>query len=272
MAMTEALGTEPTRHPAVLVEQLSAGYPGVLALDRVDFSLHRRSICALVGANGSGKSTLFATLLGLRQPLSGQARLFGEAPHHARRRNLVSYVPQHEQIDTTFPITVEQVVMMGRYGHMGFTRRPKQADRDAVARALEQVGLEDLRRRAIGELSGGQRKRAFLARAIAQQAPLMLLDEPFAGVDRSSERLIVGVLHQLRDSGATLLVSTHHLEGVGELADEVILLHRRVLAAGLPEDVLTEEQLGEAFGAVLSAPLAQSAEGLPGHRDEERGL
>lgn len=272
MTMTDAPGAERTRHPPVHAAQLSAGYPGVLALDGVDFTLHRRSICALVGANGSGKSTLFATLLGLRQPLAGRVRLFGQTPHHARRRNLVSYVPQHEQIDTTFPITVEQVVMMGRYGHMGFTRRPKPADRAAVGRALEQVGLEDLRRRAIGELSGGQRKRAFLARAIAQQAPLMLLDEPFAGVDRSSERLIVGVLHQLRDAGATLLVSTHHLEGVGELADEVILLHRRVLAAGLPEDVLTEEQLGQAFGAVLSAPLAQDPEDPSAEPTEERGL
>lgn len=272
MNMTEAPGTEPNLYPAVAAAQLSAGYPGVLALDGVDFTLQRRSICALVGANGSGKSTLFATLLGLRQPLAGQVRLFGESPHHARRRNLVSYVPQHEQIDTTFPITVEQVVMMGRYGHMGFTRRPKPADRAAVDKALEQVGLGDLRRRAIGELSGGQRKRAFLARAIAQQAPLMLLDEPFAGVDRSSEQLIVSVLHQLRDAGATLLVSTHHLEGVGELADEVILLHRRVLAAGLPEDVLTEEQLGRAFGAVLSEPLAQTPEDPLAERGEERGL
>ncbi len=239
------------------MEQLRAGYPGVLALDGVDLTVGRGSISALVGANGSGKSTLFSTLLGLRQPLSGTVRLFGEPPKSARRRNLVSYVPQHEQIDTTFPITVEQVVMMGRYGHMGLTRRARPADRAAAGEALEQVGLQDLRRRAIGELSGGQRKRAFVARAIAQRAPLMLLDEPFAGVDRISEELITRVLRRLRDSGTSLLVSTHHLEGVGELADEVILLHRRVLAAGLPEDVLTEEQLGRAFGAVLSEPLTQ---------------
>lgn len=250
--------TDPTRVPAIRAEQLTAGYPGVLALDGVDFTLQRRSICALVGANGSGKSTLFATLLGLRQPHSGSVSLFGESPKTARRRNLVSYVPQHDQIDTTFPITVEQVVMMGRYGHMGLTRRARPADRAAVGQALEQVGLQEYRRRAIGELSGGQRKRAFVARAIAQQASLMLLDEPFAGVDRTSEELITGVLRQLRDAGATLLVSTHHLEGVGGLADEVILLHKRVLAAGLPEDVLTEEQLGRAFGAVLSQRPAPS--------------
>lgn len=255
MSMTDT-SADPSRVPAIAAEQLTAGYPGVLALDGIDLTLQRRSICALVGANGSGKSTLFATLLGLRQPHSGRVRLFGEPPRTARRRNLVSYVPQHEQIDTTFPVTVEQVVMMGRYGHMGLTRRARPADRTAVAQALEQVGLQEFRRRAIGELSGGQRKRVFVARAIAQQAPLMLLDEPFAGVDRTSEELITGVLHQLRDGGATLLVSTHHLEGVGELADEVVLLHRRVLAAGLPEDVLTEEQLGRAFGAVLSQPLS----------------
>lgn len=241
-----------TDSPAVAVQQVSAGYPGVRALEEVTFSLDSQRICALVGANGSGKSTLFNTLLGLRPPSAGSIRLFGEDPKRARRRNLVSYVPQHEQIDTTFPITVEQVVMTGRYGHMGFTRRPKAEDHRLVSEAIEHVGLEDFRARTIGELSGGQRKRAFVARSIAQQAPLMLLDEPFAGVDRTSEELITAVLQDLRKSGSTLLVSTHHLEGVGDLADEVLLLHKRVLAFGLPEDVLTEEKLGQAFGTVLS--------------------
>ncbi|GAA1150261.1 metal ABC transporter ATP-binding protein [Nesterenkonia lutea] len=237
---------------AVVVDQLSAGYPGVRALEEVSLRVARRSICALLGANGSGKSTLFKALLGLHRPSAGRVRLFGLEPARARRSNQVSYVPQHEQVDTTFPVSVEQVVMMGRYGHMGFTRRTRPADRLACDEALDRVGLAELRRRGIGELSGGQRKRAFLARAIAQQAPLMLLDEPFAGVDRGSEELISAVLKQLRDEfDTTVLISTHHLAGVADLADEVVLLHQRVLASGPPADVLTEEQLGRSFGAVL---------------------
>lgn len=238
--------------PAVVVRGLSAGYPGVSALEQVNLQLGRGRITALVGANGSGKSTLFAAMLGLLPPRTGSVRLFGQAPAKARRRNAVSFVPQHEQIDTTFPITVEQVVMMGRYTHMGFIRRARSADREAVAEALARTGLTQYRRRSIGELSGGQRKRAFVARAIAQQAQLMLLDEPFAGVDRTSERLITELLHQLAAAGTTMLISTHQLDGVHQLADEVILLHRRVLAAGAPEDVLTDEQLARAFGASLS--------------------
>ncbi|PRZ14555.1 metal ABC transporter ATP-binding protein [Nesterenkonia sandarakina] len=246
------VGSGATPGAAVVVERLSAGYPGVRALDEVSITVGAGRICALLGANGSGKSTLFKALLGLHRPTAGTVRLFGMDPSRARRRNQVSYVPQHEQVDTSFPVSVEQVVMMGRYGHMGLTKRARPSDRLACDEALDQVGLSELRRRGIGELSGGQRKRAFLARAIAQQAPLMLLDEPFAGVDRGSEELISSVLKALRDtSGTTVLISTHHLAGVEDLADEVVLLHQRVLAAGLPSEVLTEEQLGRSFGAVL---------------------
>lgn len=254
--MSHEASTDPARGhtapAAVVVDRLSAGYPGVRALDEVSITVGTGSICALLGANGSGKSTLFKALLGLHRPTAGTVRLFGHEPSTARRRNQVSYVPQHDQVDTSFPVSVEQVVMMGRYGHMGFTRRARPADQQACDQALEEVGLSELRRRGIGELSGGQRKRAFLARAIAQQAPLMLLDKPFAGVDRGSEELISTVLKTLRDStGTTVLISTHHLAGVEDLADEVVLLHQRVLAAGLPGEVLTEEQIGRSFGAVL---------------------
>ncbi len=163
---------------------------------------------------------------------------------------------QHEQIDTTFPVTVEQVVMMGRYGHMGLTRRARPADRTAVAQALEQVGLQEFRRRAIGELSGGQRKRVFVARAIAQQAPLMLLDEPSPESTAPLRSSSPGCCTSCATAGPPCWSPPITWRGVGELADEVVLLHRRVLAAGLPEDVLTEEQLGRAFGAVLSQPLS----------------
>ncbi|NDK32326.1 metal ABC transporter ATP-binding protein [Nesterenkonia haasae] len=241
-----------TAETPVHVESLTAGYPGVTALEDVSLRLSPGTITALLGANGSGKSTLFSALLGMVPAAQGRISIFGTDSAKARRRNLVSYVPQHEQIDPTFPITVEQVVMMGRYPHMGFARFTRPADRDAVDHALEQTRLIDFRKRSIGELSGGQRKRAFVARALAQLAPLMLLDEPFAGVDRTSEHLITHVLRNLRTAGTTVLISTHHLEGVHSLADEVILLHRRVLAAGPPSQVLTDEQLAQAFGEALS--------------------
>lgn len=239
--------------PALEVRGLRAGYPGVLALEDVGLRVEPGSLCALLGANGSGKSTLFSALLGLRRPFAGSVSIFGRSPAKARRGNLVSYLPQLDAVDHSFPVTVGQVVMMGRNPHQGITRRVRPEDRRVVDAALEQVDLLDLRHRTVGELSGGQRRRAMLARSIAQQTPLMLLDEPFAGVDRASEELIVSVLHALRDSGTSLLVSTHHLDGVEALADEVVLLHRRVLAAGRPSEVLTEEQLARAFGAVLAS-------------------
>lgn len=238
---------------ALRVQHLSAGYPGVLALEDVGLTVDSGSLCALLGANGSGKSTLFAALLGLRRPFSGRVSIFGRSPSKARRTNLVSYLPQLDAVDHSFPLSVGQLVMMGRHPHQGLTRRVRAEDRRVVDAALDQVDLLELRHRTVGELSGGQRRRALLARSIAQQAPLMLLDEPFAGVDRASEDLIVEVLHALRDAGTSLLVSTHHLEGVDSLADEVVLLHRRVLASGRPAEVLTEQQLARAFGAVLAS-------------------
>lgn len=237
---------------AAEIDDLSAGYPGVRALQGVSARLPAGGITALLGANGSGKSTLFACLLGLQPVETGRVQILGTTPSRARRKNLISYVPQQDGIDPHFPITVEQVVLMGRYRHMGFTRRARSADRDATDRALERVGLTDLRKRSIGELSGGQRRRALLARAIAQGAPLMLLDEPFAGVDRGSEQVISTQLRELRDAGTSMLISTHHLEGVPELADHVVLLHRSVLASGTPAQVLTDEHLARAFGAALA--------------------
>jgi manganese transport system ATP-binding protein len=234
--------------PAIQVHGVTVRYGDVLALDDVTLEVGHGVVCGLLGANGSGKSTLFKTIAELVIPQRGSVRIHGLPPERARRRGLLGYVPQSEQVDWAFPVRVVDVVMMGRYGHMGPTRRPRRADHEAVAEALERTGLSDLAHRQIGALSGGQRKRAFVARGIAQGASVFLLDEPFAGVDKPSERTIIQVLREMRAAGATLLVSTHDLAGVGELCDEAVLLHRRVVAHGPPEEVLAPEMLLRAFG------------------------
>ncbi|MFC7327017.1 metal ABC transporter ATP-binding protein [Marinactinospora rubrisoli] len=233
---------------AVAVEGVTVRYGDVLALDDVAFTVRPGRICGLLGTNGSGKSTLFRTVIGMITPERGTVRLHGQPPARARSRGLVGYVPQAEQVDWAFPVRVADVVMMGRYGHMGPMRRPRPADHAAVADALERTGLAGLADRQIGALSGGQRKRAFVARGIAQGASVFLLDEPFAGVDKRSEATIVEVLRAMRDDGRTLLLSTHDLASVPGLCDEAVLLQQRVVAHGTPEEVLTPERLLAAFG------------------------
>ncbi|MER6626111.1 metal ABC transporter ATP-binding protein [Streptomyces sp. NPDC000931] len=233
---------------AIEVTGATVRYGEVLALDDVDLSVEPGRVCGLLGMNGSGKSTLFKTVLGLVPVDRGRVRLLGMGSGAARRKGLVGYVPQSEQVDWAFPVRVRDVVMMGRYGHMGRRRRPRPADREAVDHALARTDLTDLADRQIGALSGGQRKRAFVARAIAQEADVLLLDEPFAGVDRRSEATITDLLLQLRQTGHTLLVSTHDLAQVPVLCDEAVLLQQRVIAHGPPEEVLRPDVLLEAFG------------------------
>ncbi|QBI54286.1 metal ABC transporter ATP-binding protein [Streptomonospora litoralis] len=239
---------EETAVPAVEVEGVTVRYGDVVALEDVGLRVRQGRICGLVGTNGSGKSTLFTAVMGLTPVQSGSVRILGLGPDAARGRGLLGYVPQSEQVDWAFPLRVSDVVMMGRYGHMGPARRPRRADRAAVAEALERTGLIELAHRQIGALSGGQRKRAFVARGIAQGARVFLLDEPFAGVDKRSEAAIVEVLSAMRDEGHTLVLSTHDLAGVPRLCDEAVLLQRRLLAQGAPEDVLSPELLAQAFG------------------------
>ena len=224
---------------------------GHTALRDTSFAIPRGTITALVGVNGAGKSTLFKAIMGFVPASRGEIRLLGRTVHQALRENLVAYVPQAEEVDWSFPVLVEDVVMMGRYGHMGFLRRPKPADRRAVDDALARVGMTDLRHRQIGELSGGQRKRAFLARALAQDGRLILLDEPFTGVDVKTEEQIVALLRELRDEGRVMLVSTHNLGSVPEFCDRTILIKGTVLAAGPTEEVFTSANLERAFGGVL---------------------
>jgi manganese/iron transport system ATP-binding protein len=224
---------------------------GVRALEDVSFALQAGSVCALVGVNGSGKSTLFKTLMGFIAPSVGSVRLCGLPVREALRRNLVAYVPQSEEVDWNFPVLVRDVAMMGRYGHMGFLRIPSAADRAAVDEALRRVDLAALADRPIGALSGGQKKRAFLARAIAQDAKIVLLDEPFTGVDVKTESAIVELLKDLRDAGALLLVSTHNLGSVPDFCDRTLLINRTILASGPTAEVFTPANLERAFGGLL---------------------
>lgn len=237
---------------AIQARGLEVRYGEVRALHDVSLEVASGRVTALIGMNGSGKSTLFRALMGLTRPDAGTVLLDGGTPAAARRRGLVGYVPQNEGVDWSFPLSVHDVVMMGRYGHQGITRRVRQADRAAVAEALERVELTDLADRQIGRLSGGQRKRAFVARAIAQDAGILLFDEPFAGVDARSEATIVRLLRELAAAGRTALVSTHDLNALPNLADEAVLLKNAVLFHGPVAEALDPRVLARAFGLEAS--------------------
>jgi manganese/iron transport system ATP-binding protein len=224
---------------------------GLTALTDASFAIPQGTITALVGVNGAGKSTLFKAIMGFVPVARGTIRLLGMPVRDALRQNLVAYVPQAEEVDWSFPVLVEDVVMMGRYGHMGFLRRPSATDRAKVDQALARVGLTDLRQRQIGELSGGQKKRVFLARALAQEGRIILLDEPFTGVDVTTEEQIIALLRALRDEGHVMLVSTHNLGSVPDFCDRTVLVKGTVLAHGPTETTFTRENLERAFGGVL---------------------
>ena len=231
---------------------VTVAYPnGHTALREASFKLGPGTIAALVGVNGSGKSTLFKALMGFVKPVAGRILIAGGTVEEARKQKLVAYVPQSEEVDWTFPVSVWDVVMMGRYGHMNFLRIPKAGDRRIVEESLARVGMSDFRERQIGELSGGQKKRVFLARALAQCGRIVLLDEPFTGVDVTTEEAIIDLLRGLRDEGRIMLVSTHNLGSVPEYCDHVVLVNRTVLASGPLEEVFTEPNLRKAFGGVL---------------------
>lgn len=230
---------------AVAVRDLWAGYNGTPALESVTFELRPGSLVGLAGPNGSGKSTLMKSLLGLLRPWRGSIELFGTRIDDARRR--VAYAPQIDQVDWEFPATVGEVAMMGRYGRLGLLRRPGAADRRAVAEALEQVSLAGLAGRQLGELSGGQQRRMLIARALAQEADLLLLDEPMAGLDAASQHDLLTLFEVLRSAGKTLLVATHDLSCVAACFDLTLLLNRKLVAFGAPAEIFTPEILSEAY-------------------------
>lgn len=224
---------------------------GHIALDNVSFKLDQGTICALIGVNGSGKSTLFKTIMGLTKPKKGEVKICNLPIHQALKNNQVCYVPQIEEVDWQFPISVYDVVMQGRYGYMNFLRTPKEADHLIVNEAMQKVEISHLKDRQIGELSGGQKKRVFLARALAQQSKVMLLDEPFTGVDVKTENAIIDILKDLRKQDYLIFISTHNLGTVPEFCDQAIFLNRTVIAQGAIDKVFTQANLELVFGGIL---------------------
>ncbi|EAR56877.1 hypothetical protein SKA34_05335 [Photobacterium sp. SKA34] len=224
---------------------------GHTALHNATFSVPQGSIAALVGMNGSGKSTLFKAIMGFVSTSQGSVTILNKTVKKALKSNVVAYVPQSEDIDWNFPVLVEDVVMMGRYGYMNMLRIPKKIDHEKVNIALERVNMTAFRKRQIGELSGGQRKRVFLARALAQESQVILLDEPFTGVDVQTEDQIMALLRELRDEGKVMLVSTHNLGSIPDFCDRTILINKTILASGETTEIFTPENLKLAFGGVL---------------------
>lgn len=237
---------------------------GHTALRDSSFETPTGSITALVGINGSGKSTLFKAIMGFVRLSRGSITVFGMPVRNALKKNLVAYVPQSEDVDWNFPVLVEDVVMMGRYGHMNFLRQPKDVDYAAVTDALQRVNMLPFRKRQIGELSGGQKKRVFLARAIAQEAKVILLDEPFTGVDVKTEDQIIALLKEMRKSGVVMLVSTHNLGSVPEFCDRTVLIKGTVLGYGPTSEIFTEENLTKTFGGALRHQVVSPQQTLTG--------
>ena len=236
----------------IITSDLTVTYNnGTTALRNVSFEIPTGTITALVGVNGAGKSTLFKALMGFIPTVKGEISILGQSVKSALKENFIAYVPQAEEVDWSFPVLVQDVVMMGRYGHMGFFRKTRQQDILEVANALNRVGMTDFKDRQIGELSGGQRKRVFLARALAQKSKIILLDEPFTGVDVKTETAIIKLLGEMRKEGKIMLVSTHNLGSVPEFCDRTILIKETVLAYGKTENTFTRQNLELAFGGVL---------------------
>jgi manganese/zinc/iron transport system ATP- binding protein len=247
---------------ALHVEDLTVAYHGEPVLWDIDINIPPGMMAAIVGPNGAGKSTLIKAVLDLVPTAAGHVTIFGRPYTEQRRR--VAYVPQRTAVDWDFPTTALDVVMMGRYGHLGWFRRPGRQTRDEAIAALEEVGLADLAHRQISQLSGGQQQRLFLARALVQQADVYFLDEPMAGVDATTERAIIALLKQLRDRGRTLVVVHHDLQTVREYFDWLVLLNVRVIAQGTVDEAYTADNLRRAYGGQISLLRGTTFEAEPG--------
>jgi manganese/zinc/iron transport system ATP- binding protein len=236
--------------PALELHDLTVSYAKKPVLYGVDVQVPQGALVGIIGPNGAGKSTMIRAIMGLLPLSSGWVQVFGESFEKARHR--VGYVPQREQVDWDFPVNVMDVVMMGRYGRLGWLKRPTREDRRIAEESLEKVGMLPFRNRQIANLSGGQQQRVFLARALAQQSDLYLMDEPFAGVDATTERAIISLLRDLKEQGKTILVVHHDLTTAKEYFDHLMLLNMRLVAFGQTEDIFTVDLLQKTYGGRLT--------------------
>jgi manganese/zinc/iron transport system ATP- binding protein len=245
--------------PLLDVHDLTVAYHRKPVLWAVDWTLTKPALVGVIGPNGAGKSTLVKAILGLVPIVSGSVRVFGQPIDHVRQR--IGYVPQRESVDWDFPVNVLDVVLMGTYGRLGWFRRPGRSEREWARECLDEVGLADFANRQIGQLSGGQQQRTFLARALAQRADLYFMDEPMAGVDAATERVIFTLLQRLRQEGKTVIAVHHDLRTVAEYFDQVVLLNMRLVASGPTASTFTPENLRRTYGGRLSA-LEAAAEAV----------
>jgi manganese/zinc/iron transport system ATP- binding protein len=251
--------------PPLEVHDLTVAYHRRPVLWDIDFSVPEGRLIGIVGPNGAGKSTLIKAALGLVPLASGWVKIYGKP--YSEQRRLIGYVPQRESVDWDFPTDALDVVLMGRYGHLGWFKSPRRADQEIAMECLRKVGMADYARRQISQLSGGQQQRVFLARALAQDASLYFMDEPFAGVDASTEKAIVALLDDLKEQRRTVLVVHHDLQTVREYFDWVIMLNMRQIAVGPTEEVFNAENLQKTYGGRLNivTEVADAvARGLPG--------
>lgn len=240
------LTKEPKAHPALEVRQLTVNYDKTPVLWDVSFNVPAGRLVGIIGPNGAGKSTLIKAAMGLVQPISGSIDFFGHPLKAVRQR--IAYVPQRESVDWDFPITVRDLVLMGRYGRLGLFRRPRAADLAAVLHYLDQVGMSAYADRQISQLSGGQQQRVFIARALIQEADMYFMDEPFAGVDLGTENMIMDILRRLKSQGKVVFVVHHDLNTVESYFDWVIMLNMRLIACGEVAGVFNAETLNMAYG------------------------
>ena len=234
--------------PILRVENLSVRYDSGIALENTTFELNLGERLAIVGPNGAGKSTLLKVIAGVMSPTDGRVQIFGNEPGG---HICIAYVPQRNQVDWSFPVSVADVVMMGRVGQLGLFRNPKASDWELVYQALEVVRMTHLAKRQISQLSGGQQQRMFIARALAQEAELMLMDEPLTGLDINSQEEVFSILDQLKAQGVTIMVSLHDLKVAAQRFERIMLLNHQMLAIGDPDLVLTPQNLVEAYGGHL---------------------
>jgi ABC-type Mn2+/Zn2+ transport system ATPase subunit len=231
------------------IDNISIGYGDKTIMRDLSFQVPHGARVAVVGPNGAGKSTLFKALVGILPLQNGQIFIHGETL--GSHKDCVAYVPQREDVDWRFPVTVSDVVMMGRYGQIGWWSNPSKKDKQIVRKSIEQMGISDLADQSIGQLSGGQQQRAFLARAIAQEPHILLMDEPFTGVDVTTQEATLHLLDHLKEKAVTTIVSTHDLNLAASRFDLVLLINHRLIAFGTPQQVFTKENLAQAFGNSL---------------------